>query len=438
LSIGKPPFFGSIAWLKWYMNCIIKNLSVINCASGPLREECSSMEIGITEKEAPKDSKERDVREDKLEDRIIDLVDSADEYLKTIETDFNLSGIDGDDLDDQLDKELMGIDAGDIKGTSASEDRAHPAFEKALLELFESSESAAAKLLEEEFQRDEGNAKSLEAGYHLQGGGVTGDQSGEQAIDEKEEIGGTPDPKEELPKNLFLNLEVVEQTSGREGGTNQTVPVDRERRVTSDKTNWLESGRYYPEYLQTIDTRIGEYEKEIEKLADRKKEIKKTYEHLRSILYLEGEQLKKAVAIILARYWSLKLAFMNKTKRAGFNENILIKYKKRIIIAKIKGTHSVSPSHKFITQVWQDLHYSGLGARADGALIVNHDIETDPETRLVPYDDENAEQLNDLIFIDTRVLHKLTTAIIDGDLSVTEATKILFKKGRVEFNGVVS
>jgi hypothetical protein len=49
------------------------------------------------------------------------------------------------------------------------------------------------------------------------------------------------------------------------------------------------------------------------------------------------------------------------------------------------------------------------------------------------YADDNEDQLDDLIFIDTRVLYKLTAAIIDGHLSVEEAKKILFKKGRVEF-----
>jgi hypothetical protein len=113
----------------------------------------------------------------------------------------------------------------------------------------------------------------------------------------------------------------------------------------------------------------------------------------------------------------------------------LIKHDDRVIMAKIKGTHSVYPFHKFITQVWQDLHFSGLGTRAEGALIVNHDIGSDPESRELPYADEEAVNLDDLIFIDTRVLHKLTTAIIDGDLSAEEAKKILFKKGRVEFKG---
>jgi DNA-dependent RNA polymerase auxiliary subunit epsilon len=380
-----------------------------------------------------KDSGQAEIQEDSLEGEIIDLVDLAEEYLETVETNLDLSSIDTSDLDDTLDEELMDINAGDNRGTSAREDKRHPDFEKALLELFESSESAAAKLLKEEFPKDQSNEESVEADDHLKGGGVAYNKPRTQATDGKDGTGGIPDPKKEFPKNLFLNLEVVEETPRREPGVNQAVPLDVEQKVAADKTNWLESGRYYPEYVQTIDLKIAEYEKEIERLVDKKRKIKKTYEQLRSILYLEGEQLKKAVAIILSRYWSLKLAFMNKEKRAGFNENILIKHNDRIVIAKIKGTHDASPSHKFITQLWQDLHYSGLGTRADGALIVNHDIENDPEVRGIPYADEDGEELNDLILIDTRTLHKLTTAIIDGDLSVEEASKILFKKGRVEF-----
>ena len=149
---------------------------------------------------------------------------------------------------------------------------------------------------------------------------------------------------------------------------------------------------------------------------------------------MEGEELRKAVLLILGKYWSLKLSFLNKTRGVGFNENILIRYNGRRILAKIKSTSRVSPSHKFITQMWQDLHYSGLGASADGALIVNYNTETDPKDRSLAYADENEDQLEDLIFIDTRVLYKLTAAIIDGHLSVEDAKKILFKKGRVEFD----
>jgi hypothetical protein len=84
--------------------------------------------------------------------------------------------------------------------------------------------------------------------------------------------------------------------------------------------------------------------------------------------------------------------------------------------------------------MWQDLHYSGLGASTDGALIVNYNPETDPKDRSLAYADEDEDLLDGLIFIDTRVLYKLTAAIVDGHLSVEEAKKILFKKGRVEFD----
>ena len=124
---------------------------------------------------------------------------------------------------------------------------------------------------------------------------------------------------------------------------------------------------------------------------------------------------------------------MDKRKRAGFGENILINYSGRDILVKIKGTYNDYPSHKFITQVWQDLHYSGLGRSAEGALIVNYDLEKNPKDRNSAYIDEDEDQLEDLIFIDTRVLHKVTTAIIDNDLSPEKAKEILFKNGRVEF-----
>jgi hypothetical protein len=393
------------------------------------------MEKVSMKRKSVKDRVEYEIREDDLEGEIIDLVDPADDYLETIETSHNLSEVEFDDLADTLDEEFRGIDARDSKGKPTGEKEMNPDFEQALVQLFESSELAAAKLIEEEFREKEPVKKSIEADDDHRGGSLAHGDSRAQATNEKDGTESIPKPKKEFSKNLFLNIEVVEETPGGEAGAKQAALVDGKPGVTSAKTNWLDSGRYYPESVQTIDREIAEYEKKIEKLVHKKRKIKKTYEQLRSILYLEGEELKKAVAIILAKYWSLKLSFMNKAKRAGFNENILIKHNNRIIITKIKGTHSVYPSNKFITQVWQDLHFSGLGARADGALIVNYDIENSPESRRLAYADEDAEQLDDLIFIDTRVLHKLTTAIIDGDLAVEEARTILFTKGRVEFKG---
>jgi hypothetical protein len=382
-----------------------------------------------------KDTAELYLREDNPKDEIIDLADLADEYLETLETTLNLSSVEFDDLADTLDEELVGIDARENTGPDESENEAHPDFEKALLEMFESSESAAAELIKEEFHKEESAEKPLDAHDHNSVGSMESNKLRAQVTNEKDGTENIPEPEREFPNDLFLNLEVVKETPNKEIGADQDTSVNKKPKVKIDKANWLDSAQYYPESMGAIDRKIAEYEQKIEKLKVKKKKIKRTYEKLASILYLEGEELKKAVAIILAKYWSLKLSFMNKDKRAGFNENILIKHNNKIVMAKIKGTYSVYPPHKYIAQVWQDLHYSGFGSRVDGALIVNHDIGNNPEARQLAYAYEDAEQLDDLIFIDTRVLHKLTTAIIDGDLSVEEARKILFRKGRIEFKG---
>ena len=401
----------------------------------PITEEAQREEKVSMNRKSNKDSENYEIRDHKGEGEIIDLVDVAEEYLETLETSLNLSDIEGDDLDDTLDEELLRIDARDSNAHRNREDDKRPVFEEALVELFESGESAAAELLEEESQKEKPLVDPVDPANDLPGAKAAHSDQKLQTSIENDQVDRLPETKKEFSKNLFLDLELVKEKPDREVDTNQEALLDEEPGVKSDKTDWLDSGIYYPESVQAIDRRIGEYEKKIQTLADEKKKIQKTYEQLRSILYLEGEELKKAVAIILAKYWSLKLSFMNKEKRAGFSENILIKHDNRVIMAKVKGTHSVYPFHKYITQVWQDLYFSGLGTRAEGALIVNHDIGSDPESRRLPYADEEAEQLGDLIFVDTRVLHTLTTAIIDGTLSAEEAAKILFKKGRVEFKG---
>ena len=404
------------------------------------------------------DTVELDHLADTLEDEIIDLVDQldepdlahddlptgkektvgtfdgapADENLETVETNLDLFHVDGEELDDTLDDELMGVDVGDDAGKLTYKNYEDLDFEEALVEMFETTELLAAELLQksaetekeeeepltvvEDFSSDDGNAEQGLAARATDGTAGTGE------IIESED---------EVPENLFVNLEVVKKTSGKKDGA---TAVDTEPEETSDKTNWIDSSRYYPSAVQAIDRKISGCEQQIEKLVAEKELLKKIYRHLRSILYLEGEELRKAVLLILSKYWSLKLFFLNKSKGVGFNENILIRYDGRKILAKIKSTSRVSPSHKFITQMWQDLHYSGLGAKADGALIVNYNTETDPKDRSLAYAGEDEDQLDDLIFIDTRVLYKLTTAIIDRQLSVEDAKKILFKKGRVEFD----
>lgn len=420
------------------------------------------MEKLSRKRKSVEDTAELIIRPDTLEDEIIDLVDQleepdlvqtdvptskdkpagtldgevSDQNVETIETAldlFNVEGVDLDDtLDDTLDDELMGVTVGESNGPLADKNDEDLDFEEALVELFETTELIAAKLVEKSSQTAKEEEESLPVGEDRSDDGDADVGLTAEATDETAGTGEVIESENQLPENLFVNLEVVKEAPGNT--KDSATAVDTEPEATADKTNWIDSSRYYPLAVQAIDSKIAEHEQQMEKLVAEKEQLKKIYVHLRSILYLEGEELRKAVLLILSKYWSLKLFFLNKTKGVGFNENILIRYNGRRILAKIKSTSRVSPSHKFITQMWQDLHYSGLGARADGALIVNYNTETDPKDRSLAYADENEDQLDDLIFIDTRVLYKLTAAIIDGHLSVEEAKKILFKKGRVEFH----
>lgn len=385
---------------------------------------------------------ELDLLADTIEDEIIDLVDpveeaapavddvSADENLETIETNLDLFLVEGEELDDTLDEELMGVNVGDNNGTLTHKNDADLDFEESLVKMFETTELLAAELVEKSSQTKKEVEESLTVGADPSDDSSAKRGLAARATDATAGTGELIESEDQLPENLFVNLELVKEVPTKKDGA---TAVDAEPEATSDKTNWVDSSRYYPLAVQAIDKKIAKYEQAVEKLAAEKEQLKKIYVHLRSILYLEGEELRKAVLLILGKYWSLKLSFLNKTKGVGFKENILIRYNGRRILAKIKSTSRVSPSHKFITQMWQDLHYSGLGASADGALIVNYNTETDPKERSLAYADEDQDQLEDLIFIDTRVLYKLTAAIIDGHLSLEEAKKILFKKGRVEF-----
>ncbi|MBU0895640.1 MAG: hypothetical protein KJ584_03485, partial [Candidatus Omnitrophica bacterium] len=53
--------------------------------------------------------------------------------------------------------------------------------------------------------------------------------------------------------------------------------------------------------------------------------------------------------------------------------------------------------------------------------------------RPLAYQGEYEKELEDIIFIDTRVLFNLALAIIDYDLPVEDAKKVLFKNGRASF-----
>jgi hypothetical protein len=407
-------------------------------------------------KNVPEETVVTDVRADDNEEEILDLVDPLEEDSYTpnetvtgkeeplgglneepsdaeIEKGLETIGEGPDELEDTSGAEFMEGDSWRIPQGPAIESMTDEDLEEALMELFESSKSFATQLVEQSQETGEKDEETSSTDTYLVGERPVNLQVTAESFKEKDATGKRPEPEDVVEENLFVDIKLEK---GALDATPFSIEPDAPRRefeMTTDKISWIESDQYYPITLQALDKKIEELKKDIENLTAEKEELKKKYECVRSILYLKDEELKKAVAKIFSDFWSLKISHMDKTKSAEFRENILIEDNGRDILVKIKGTHEDYPSIKFITEVWKDLYYSGLGTGAEGALVVNYGLEKNPKERNLAYA-EDKEQLEDLIFIDARVLYNLTSAIIDADLTIEEAKRILFKKGRVEYN----
>jgi len=409
-------------------------------------------------KNVPEETVVTDVRADDNEEEILDLVDPLEEDSYTpnetvtgkeeplgglneepsdaeIEKGLETIGEGPDELEDTSGAEFMEGDSWRIPQGPAIESMTDEDLEEALMELFESSKSFATQLVEQSQETGEKDEETSSTDTYLVGERPVNLQVTAESFKEKDATGKRPEPEDVVEENLFVDIKLEKGSLDATAFSIEPDAPRREFEMTTDKISWIESDQYYPITLQALDKKIEELKKDIESLTAEKEELKKKYECVRSILYLKDEELKKAVAKIFSDFWSLKISHMDKTKNAEFRENILIEDNGRDILVKIKGTHEDYPSIKFITEVWKDLYYSGLGTGAEGALVVNYGLETHPKERNLAYA-EDKEQLEDLIFIDTRVLYNLTAEIIDADLTIEQAKRILFKKGRVEYNKI--
>ena len=407
-------------------------------------------------KNLPEETFEIDVGADDNEDEIIDLVDPLEEDSGTlndtvsgeeepedalkeepsdekIKKGLDTVGEGPDEFEDTLQAEFIGGDAWRIPQAPASENMTDKDLGEALLELFKSSESLAAELVEQSQESGEKDEEISSTDTYLLGDRPVDLQMTAEVFKEKDTTGKRLELEDVTDDNLFVDIKFEKGAIDEKAFSIEPDAPRRWSEMTTDKISWIGSDQYYPIALQALDKKIEELKQEIENLTAEKEESKKKYEGVRSILYFKGEELRKAVAEIFSDYWSLKLSHIDKTNSAGFKENILIEHNGRDILVKIKGTHEDHPSIKYIAEVWKDLYYSGLGTSAEGVLIVNYGLEKNPKERNLAYE-EDEDQLEDLIFIDTRVLHNLTTAIIDAELSIKEAKRILFNKGRVEYN----
>ena len=249
-----------------------------------------------------------------------------------------------------------------------------------------------------------------------------------------------PTVEEDLFSELLEDLESTERAVAQEAAAVQppTSANGAPRDPELHDLDWVRSGTYYPQLIASLDKQIAECQQELDKkvkeLTVQRDQLKQNFDDVRSLLTGQEDQLRKSIIQVFTTFWKLKVSELDATKKASFREDLLVEHNGRKIVFKIKSATTADPSLKFITQLWQELHYSGLGASTEGGLILNHDVRVEPKSRGLAYTGDEEEYLEDIIFVDTRVLYNLTLAIIDYGLPVQEATELLLRKGRVKFH----
>jgi len=204
-------------------------------------------------------------------------------------------------------------------------------------------------------------------------------------------------------------------------------------------SDWINSDAYYPKEVSDYDSKIQSlidtFNKKIDDLQKEKEETKNKFKSLRGLLYQTGDELKESVINVFRNVFKITVIDADEENTQPLlNEDIIIEVDGQKILVEIKGVKSENPSPLFIAQVWKHISLSKDKDIKRGALILNHDLDTEPKDRHLAYKGEYEKGLNDIIFIDTRVIFNLGLAVIDYDMPVDKAISILFQKnGRVSF-----
>ena len=199
---------------------------------------------------------------------------------------------------------------------------------------------------------------------------------------------------------------------------------------------WANSDELYPKSVRILEDEIEDINREAaERIAEKralKAALRAKYDWLKELLTENGDKLKAAVLRTLTEVFFIDAQDADSLNKTGtLNEDIIIKLVDRVILAEVKGTRHNNPPDSYIIQVWKHLHRSGERDIAEGALILNHDLLKEPSKRSLAYANNN--EINDIIFIDTRVLFKITLDVIDEIITPEDAVPMLFKKGRVTY-----
>lgn len=205
-------------------------------------------------------------------------------------------------------------------------------------------------------------------------------------------------------------------------------------------SNWMTNSQYYPKKIAEIDEHIKQIIKETEdrvsSLQDQKEQEKERYSYLHNLLTESGDKLKDAVLRTLQDVFKMNVEDMDSTRKNDFKEDLLIGEESGSILMEVKGTRNSYPPFTYVTQVFSHLLKNRTKyPNAIGGLIVNHDLLKAPKDRSLAYvNPDEEEQLNEIIYIDTRILFDLAFAVIDFGMTVEDGKEILLKKGRVQFD----
>lgn len=203
------------------------------------------------------------------------------------------------------------------------------------------------------------------------------------------------------------------------------------------QTDWQNSDKYLPAQIQKYEDKIDKIIQKAESLIQEQKtkrdNAKQKYQYLVDLLSQKHDVLKFAVITTLQEIFKLSVENSDETKKTTLDhEDIVVQVGGEKILAEVKGDNASYPSTGHIAQLWK--HLKNKKEIERGALILNYDVNTQPEKRKLAYTGEEEHQIADIIFIDTRTLHDLAIAVIDYGMRIEDAAKILFQDGRVTFN----
>ena len=178
-------------------------------------------------------------------------------------------------------------------------------------------------------------------------------------------------------------LAVVKETSNSRPPVGEPVVTGGLREAES---GWSETR--CSQRLLALDKEIARCQEEVARrmsqLQVQKEELKRRYKDLGSLLYATDDQLKSKVERLFRTFWKFQTSDLENWKVPGFKDDILVQHEGRKIVFKIRSTNSSHPL-KSVTEIWQELHYSGLGEQAEGGLILNYDTRNDPRERRLAF-----------------------------------------------------